>query len=182
MSFTPTYSSDPSANWTSSPPSIGYTQYISDSVSNEYDNVGNASLPNSLDIGVWHITANAFFQNAPNCNILVTFIGSGGSGGINQTYEDTFYTDGGTGGGGANYYSGSSSGPKITITDNVLCSATNFSSAGGQCNSLSASGILIVNANNSVTIELWMYSETTGTYSGSNNIFTSYSLSATRIG
>lgn len=175
MAFVPGYSGSPVDTWTSSSPSIGFTMDVSGNNYNTSDNITTANFKDPLVPGVWLICANAYFLNAPNANILVSYPSAGAYGGINQSYYNTFYQDGGSGGGGVNYYY-----DQIDTGDMVLCSNTNFAGGSGSSNVLSASGVIIVTSDGesaSCNPTLWMYSQSSG-----GSVFTSYSLSATRLG
>jgi hypothetical protein len=132
----------------------------------------SVSFTDPLIPGVWLICANAYFNNAPNSNIIVTYPCTNCStsctdgsayGGLNDTYDNTF------GKGGLNNYNFGN--------DYVLCTATDSNGAANSANSLSASAILIVNSDDSEAST----NPTMSVYNQGNG-FVNYSFTATRVG
>lgn len=159
----------PCVVWDSNSACIGYTISKSGKWSSGVTN--SVSFTDPLVPGVWLISANAYFNNAPNANILVTYpctdcsscSDSSAYGGLNATYDNTF------GQNGLNQYN--------LGNDYVLCSSTVLNGAASSASTLSASAVLIVNSDDSSA-------STTPTMSVYNqgNGFVNYSFTATRIG
>lgn len=138
MSFTPSYTGKPGDTLSSDPWSIGYTWTDSGSTDAQ---VSGVTLP-ALETGIYLVTCNICAPQSTQCNMFVAYDPDYCSGGLNATYSDTIDEAYGS------CYGQDPADYGVQSDYNILCCQA--SGANAQCGNgqtISASGLLIVNTN-----------------------------------